>query len=197
MISSRIRTTATVLTASLGLALIVGAVAAVPALADGGLRNCVDITGPQSGRVGCYENVWSGDDEYRMTFSMQHYTGAKPGALEPFYVVAPQTATPQGPVATFPHDHVIRGVPQTAGGDYTVQLQGFFVLCTGQGFGSGACEALWTSPGGDPLPFAIRVDGRALTSAEAIEAAAVDGDVALVNLGPDAVIVGSVTGAPR
>lgn len=190
-----LRPIASFVTAGLGLALMLATPLAVPAVEAAGLRNCVDISGPQVGRVGCYEDVWADGAEYRMTFSNQAFAGSTPRDLAPFYVIAPQASTAQGPMATFPHDHVIRTVP--AAGRYSVQLQGFFVLCTGQGLTSGACEALWTSPGGDPLPFAVRVDGHGLRSAGAIEAAAAAGDVALVNLGPSAVIVGSVTGTAR
>ena len=98
------------------------------------------MTGPQSGRVGCYEVVWADGAQVRMTFSNTRFTGATPKALDPFYVLAPQTDTPQGaPPNTFPHDHVVRGVPSQNHGQYSVQLQGFFVLCSGQGIVSGAC----------------------------------------------------------
>ena len=112
-------------------------------------------------------------------------------------MVAAQGAIAQGPMAGFPHDHVVRSAPRGNGGAYSTQLQGTFVLCSGQGLTSGACEAAWIAPAGDPLPFAARVDGRALTSIAAIEAAAAECDLALVNLGPTAVIVGTVTGAAR
>ena len=191
---TNLRSIATFATAGLGLALMLATPFAVPTADAAGIRNCVDVSGPQSGRVGCYENVWADGTEYRMTFSQQHYAGSKPGPLAPFYVLAPQSATAQGPMAGFPHDHVVRAVPQLGHGAYSTQLQGVFVLCTGQGLTTGACEAEWISPGGDPLPFASAVNGRHLTSAAAIEAAARAGDVALVDLGPTAVIVGSITG---
>jgi hypothetical protein len=130
-----------------------------------------------------------------MTFSNQSFDGAKPGALDPFYVVAAQTGTPQGaPPNTFAHDHVVRSVPSQNHGQYSVQLQGFFVLCSGEGIVSGACVPVWTSLGGDPMPLAQTVDGQPLTSTDAIESAADAGDLALINLGPGAVIVGTVTG---
>ena len=197
MRSTRLRTIATTAIATLALAATATALVAAPSTEAAGLRNCVDVTGRQIGRVGCYENVWADDAEVRMTFSNQHYTGAKPGNLDPFYVLAPQSATPQGPMAGFPHDHVVRAVPRQNHGTTSIQLQGYFVLCTGQGLTSGACDAAWIAPAGDPLPFAISVDGQPLTSTEAIEAAAADGDLALINLGPDAVIVGAVTGDAR
>jgi hypothetical protein len=88
-----------------------------------------------------------------------------------------------------------RDVPAGNHGAYSVQLQGFFVLCIGQGIVSGACAPSWTSIGGpDPLPFATTVNGHSLTSTDAIEAAADAGDLALINLGPGAVIVGSISG---
>jgi hypothetical protein len=84
-------------------------------------------------------------------------------------------------------------MPQQNQGQYSVQLQGFFVLCSGQGIESGTCIPAWTSLGGDPMPLAGHVNGHALTSTEAIESAADAGDLALINLGPGAVIVGTVT----
>jgi hypothetical protein len=52
----------------------------------------------------------------------------------------------------------------------------------------------WTSLGGpNPVPFAATVKGHALTSTDAIETAAVAGDLFLQNLGPGAVIVGSAS----
>ena len=158
-----------------------------------GIRNCVDITGNQANRVGCYEKVWSGGVEYRMTFSNVTFSGSAPHALDPFYVLAPQRAEAQGYSPIFLHDHVVRVVPKGNDGTYSTKLQGFFVLCSGQGLISGSCVPLWTAPGGDPLPFAQSVDGHDLTSTDAIESAAAAGDLALINLGPTAVIVGSIS----
>jgi hypothetical protein len=130
-----------------------------------------------------------------MTFSNTRFTGAIPQELDPFYVLAPQTDKPQGaPPNTFPHDHVVRDVPHQNHGQYSVQLQGFFVLCSGQGIVSGACVPAWTAVGRDSLPFAKTVNGQPLTSTEAIESAADAGNLALINLGPGAVIVGSISG---
>jgi hypothetical protein len=196
MIKTRFLRTAPVLIATMALAGMAAGLATAPTADAAGLRNCVDISGPQSGRVGCYELVWADGVEYRMTFSNQHFAGSTPKPLDPFYVIAPQTSRPQGaPPNTFPHDHVVRDVPAQNHGTYAVQLQGFFVVCSGQGITSGACVPSWTSIGGpDPLPFAATVDGHALTSAGAIESAADAGDLALINLGPDAVIVGTING---
>jgi hypothetical protein len=196
MITTRIQTATRLLVATISLGAVAIAFVAAPAAGAAGLRNCVDLTGPQSGRAGCYELVWADGTEYRMTFSNTRFTGATPKELAPFYVLAPQTDKPQGaPPNTFPHDHVVRGVPPQNHGQYSVQMQGFFVLCSGEGIVSGACVPSWTSIGGpDPLPFAQTVNGQPLTSTQAIESAADAGNLALINLGPGAIIVGAVTG---
>jgi hypothetical protein len=194
MSKTRFQTASRLFVAAVALGALAIGVTAAPSANAAGLRNCVDVSGPQSGRVGCYEDVWADGTQYRMTFSNQSFGGATPRALDPFYVVAAQTDTPQGaPPNTFAHDHVVRAVPHQNNGQYSVQLQGFFVLCSGQGIVSGACIPVWTSLGGDPLPFAGHVNGQPLTSTAAIEAAAAAGNLALVNLGPGAVIVGAVT----
>ena len=150
----------------------------------------------QSGRVGCYEDVWADGVQVRMTFSNTSFKGATPQALDAFYVIAPQTDTPQGaPPNTFPHDHVVRGVPAGNHGEYSVHLQGFFVFCSAVGIGTGACvPTMTTIQGFGTVPFARTVNGQLLTSAGAIESAAAAGLVALINLGPGAVIVGSISG---
>jgi hypothetical protein len=195
MITTRIQSTTRLFIATMSLAAVAVAFVAAPAAGAAGLRNCVDVTGPQSGRVGCYEDVWADGVEYRMTFSNTRFMGATPKELAPFYVLAPQTDKPQGwPPNTFFHDHVVRGVPSQNHGAYSVQLQGYFVLCTGQGIVSGACVPSWTSVGDNQLPFAATVNGQALRSTDAIESAADAGHVALNNLGPGAVIVGTTSG---
>ena len=180
--------------AALALASTAMGLAGTTGVEAGGLRDCVELSGKNAARVGCYENVWADDQEYRMTFAEQSFGGATPRALDPVYVVAAQTDPPQGPMATFPHDHVVRSVPGSMGGAYSTRLQGFFVLCTGQGIVSGACDPDWIAPpGADPMPFARTVDGGALTSTRAIEAAAAHGDAVLIHLGRDGVIVGAIT----
>src|SRR5204863_1412052 len=110
--NTMIQTATRLLVATISLAAIALAFVAAPTAGAAGLRNCVDVSGPQSGRVGCYENVWAGGVEYRMTFSNQGFKGATPKDLDGFYVIAPQTGRPQGaPPNTFPHDHVVRDVP--------------------------------------------------------------------------------------
>ncbi len=196
MITTSFQTTTRLFIATMALAAIGLGLATAPPVDAAGLRNCVDVTASQVNRVGCYELVWANGVQHRMTFSNTSFKGATPKELDPFYVLAPQTDAPQGaPPNTFPHDHVVRDVPAQNHGHYSVKLQGFFVLCSGQGIVSGACVPSWTSIGGpDPLPFATSVNGQSLTSAGAIESAADVGLVTLVNLGPGAVIVGSISG---
>ncbi len=183
-------TRAAVAVAAIGVIAI--GVSAQPAEA-GGIRNCVDITGKHANRVGCYEKVWSDGVEYRMTFSNLTFSGSTPKNLDPFYVIAPQRAEAQGYSPAFLHDHVVRAVPKGDSGTYSTKLQGFFVLCSGQGLTSGSCVPLWTAPAGDPLPFAKTVNGHDINSTDAIESAAATGDLALIDLGPTAVIVGSIS----
>ena len=191
MTKSRIRSAFSMFVATAALAGIgLGVATASPAQAAG-LRNCVEILGPQSGRVGCYELVWADGVEYRMTFSNQGFDGAPPHDLDPFYLVAPQSENPQGyPPNTFAHDHVVREIPAGNYGTYSTKLQGFFVVCSEQGMLSGACV-----PSPSPVgPLVQTVNGHTLTSTEAIEAAADAGLVVPINLGPSAVIVGTISG---
>lgn len=196
MNTKRFQTTIRVSIATMALAVVGLGTTTAPMADAAGLRNCVDVTGPQIGRAGCFEDVWASDVQQRMTFSNTSFKGATAGDLAPFYVVAPQTDAPQGaPPNTFAHDHVVRDVPAGNHGGYSTKLQGYFVLCSGQGIISGACVPSWTPVGGpDPLPFATSANGQALTSTGAIESAADAGLVALINLGPDAVIVGTISG---
>jgi hypothetical protein len=87
----------------------------------------------------------------------------------------------------FLHDHVI-GDMQNHGDDRgdnkRVRYHGFFVLCSAQGTSSGACVSTMTTiPGPATLPFAKRVNGHKLTSAERIESAAKSGLLTLVDTG--------------
>lgn len=194
MITSRLHTAARLLMATVSVAAVAVALVAAPAAGAAGLRNCVEITGPQSGIAGCYENVWADGTQYRMTFSNSRFTGNTPADIDPFYVLAAQTDAPQGwPPNTFAHDHVVRAVPGQGGAPSTVRMQGYFVLCTAQGLGTGACVPVWTPLGGNPTPLAKTVNGQPLTSTAAIESAAANGDLFLLNLGPNAVLVGAVT----
>ena len=94
-----------------GMALI--AVGAAGSTQAAGLRNCTEISGGWL-RSGCWEDVWSGGAEYRMTFATgccSQFKGKDPGDLDAFYVMAPQDDTPQSLAASFRHDHVVRDIP--------------------------------------------------------------------------------------
>ena len=151
MITTRIQPTTRLLIATLALAAVASVSPLLPRRGAAGLRNCVDVTGPQSGRVGCYEDVWADGVEYRMTFSntrsrarpRRNLTLLRPCAADGH--AAGLAAQP------FLHDHVVRTVPRQNHGAYSVQLQGFFVFCSGQGIASGACVPVL-----DPEPAEAR-----------------------------------------
>ena len=174
-----------------GLALV--ALAAARSVDGAGLRNCTEIKGGFE-RSACWEDVWAGGSEYRMTFATgccSQFKGKIPDNLDAFYVMAPQDATPQSLDAAFRHDHVVRDIPAGNHGTYSVRLRGFFVLCSESGIASGACVFELNSPApGLTLPFARTVNGQALTSVEPLEAAVDAGLITLVDTG--AVIVGTI-----
>src|SRR5512147_797848 len=70
-----------ILIATIALAaLALGLPAAAPVHAEG-LRNCVDVTGPATAHVACYELVWANGVEFRMTFANQYFKGATPSDI--------------------------------------------------------------------------------------------------------------------
>jgi hypothetical protein len=174
-----------------GLALI--AVAAATPTQAAGLRNCTEI-GSGFPRSGCWEDVWAGGAEYRMTFATgccSQFKGKVPDDLDGFYVMAPQDDTPQSLAASFRHDHVVRDIPAQNDGNYGVRLRGYFVICSESGIASGACVFEMNSPApGLTLPFAKTVNGQSLTSVEPLEAAVDAGLLTLVDTG--AAIVGTI-----
>jgi hypothetical protein len=182
-----------ILMATVAAALALVLPTAAPAHAAGP-RNCTELTGRDVDRVGCYELVWVDGVEYRMTFANVQFNGKVPSdRLGTFYVIGPQTDTPQSEDATFVHDHTVAGTPQQNHGSYRVHLRGIFVLCSAEGLASGACEAtLSPLEGLGTLPLATTVNGQPLTSVEAIEAAAEAGLVTLLDTG--AVLVGTISG---
>ncbi len=145
-----------------------------------GLINCVPLS-LTGGSGACWESVWVNGVERRMVFPQE----AKefPGTINSdrvgsFYVTAPQTATPQGALP-FQHDHTVTNTNFT-------KLRGFLVFCSEAGITSGTCETATPS-----FPLARTVNGQALKSAEAIEAAANAGLVTLLDTG--ATFVATVT----
>jgi len=152
----------------------------VAPVAGAGLTNCIEITGPAANLRGCWENVWVDGVEYRMTFfgGSKPFNGSTPTeSLGKFYVIGPQTDTPQSLDHPFMHDHVVAALPRQNGGEYTPVYQGILVFCS-----SAACVPTNTG-------LAITVNGQPLTSVEAIEEAAAAGFVTLV---PAGTIIGAL-----
>jgi hypothetical protein len=192
VVTTRLQAISRLLIAAVALAGIGLGVATAP-VGAAGLRNCIEI-GPGFERSGCWEDVWSGGSEYRMTFATgccSQFKGHVPEGLDAFYVMAPQDNTPQSLNAPFRHDHVVRDIPAQNGGAYNVRLRGYFVLCSGAGIGSGACTFEMNSPApGLTLPFAKTVSGQPLTSVEPVEAAVDAGLITLIDTG--AVVIGTI-----
>ena len=162
-------------------------VSAVPA-AQAAPVNCVN----QTHKGACYELVWVHGVEVRMTFPqagtpISHIPNAK---VQNFYVIAPQTATPQGDIPPI-HDHTIQAAPGDPG--WTPFMHGYFVVCSAQGLTSGRCVAVDTDFGSGPLPLAQSVNREPLTSAKTIEAGIDAGLLELVDTG--AVFLGTVSPA--
>ena len=170
-------------------ALVVVAPAAAPVDAAG-LRHCTVLTGRDLDQVGCWELVWVDGLEVRMTFANTQFHGNVPTDNEGvFYVIGPQSDTPQSWEAGFVHDHTTSATPRQNHGTYSVHLRGILVLCSELGITSGQCVTT-VSEGGAPM--ATTVNGQMLTSVEAIEAAADAGLVILFDTG--SVIVGTISG---
>jgi hypothetical protein len=162
-------------------------VSAVPA-AQAAPVNCVH----QTHKGACWENVWVHGVEVRMTFPqagnpLPHVPNAK---VQNFYVIAPQTGTPQGDVPSPLHDHTIQAAPGNPG--WTPFMHGYFVVCSDEGLASG-CVAVDTDFGAGPLALAQSVNREPLTSAETIEAGIDAGLLDLVDTG--AVFLGTVSPA--
>lgn len=163
------------------------ALAAMFAVMFVGLTGSAAVAAPvdcvlQTHRGACYEPIWVHGVQVTMTFpqAANQFPGSRNTNVMNFYVVAPQTDTPQGALP-FGHDHVVPAMPGEAG--YSVYLQGYLVLCSAEGLRSGACEATIIQYGGATLPLARTVNGQLLTSAEPIESAADAGLVVLLNAG--------------
>ena len=161
------------------LTIVLGAASPVQAA---GLKNCGDngIVAP------CFENVWSNGVQVKMTY-VQFNPAGSDAPTRNFYVIAPQTAAPQGWVP-FLHDHVIGALTAQ---NHQVRYHAFFVMCSGQGMLSGGCvPAMTTIPGFGTIPFANSVNGQKLTSADTIESAANAGLVTLFDTG--GVVLGTI-----
>jgi hypothetical protein len=135
--------------------------------------------------------VWVNRVQVRMTFAQaaNQFPATPNTKVDNFYVVAPQTDTPQG-TAPFPHDHVVGVSPPQNHGDFSVFLHGYFVLCSAQGISSGGCVPTWTSTPLGTIPLAKTVNGQMLTSVDPIESPANSGLLILVDTG--AVFLGTI-----
>jgi hypothetical protein len=176
VISIRVRI-ATIAVATLTAVLTAGspAQAAASPVQAARLPNCND-----NGAVApCFEIVWANGVQLKMRFVNFN---PKPSNTRThnFYVIAPQTGTPQGHVP-FLHDHVIGNVPSRNHGDGRgddrgndrVRYHAFFVLCSAQGISGGGCVPTITSiPGVGTIPLAKTVNGQMLTSVNPIESPA-------------------------
>jgi hypothetical protein len=150
------------------LTLVLGAASPVQAAGPG---NCND----PGATLPCFEKIWSDGAQVKMIFVDLNPTPSNVPTHK-FYVMAPQTRTPQGSVP-FLHDHLIGDVSARSHGDNRsnnlVRYHGYFVLCSAQGISTGRCVARMTLvPGLGLMPFAARVNGHKLTSADTIESPA-------------------------
>jgi hypothetical protein len=167
-IRARIATrTVAALTMVLAVAALTTATATASPVRAAGLVNC----GAIGATTPCFEKIWSDRHQVRMTF-VDLNPAPSNAPTHNFYVMAPQTRTPQGTVP-FLHDHVIGDVsPQNHGEarGNLVRYHGYFVLCSALGISSGGCVPSMTSiPGLGTIPFAKTVNGHKLTSAGPIE----------------------------
>ncbi len=160
--------TITVAALTLVLAAAFPVQAAAGPVQTAGLPNCND-----NGAIApCFEIIWAKGVQVKMTF---FNFNPKPSnaPTHNFYVIAPQTRTPQGHVP-FLHDHVIGDVQSQNHGDDRrndrVRYHAFFVICSAHGISSGGCVPTMTSiPGLGTIPLAKTVNGHKLTSVGPIE----------------------------
>jgi hypothetical protein len=180
-----IRRSIAIAVASIAISLFISAVPAAQAAPV----NCVHRTHQGA----CYEFVWVHGVEVRMTFPQ----GGDPlptipkAKVQNFYVIAPQTGTPQGDVPSPLHDHTIQAAPGDPG--WTPFMHGYFVVCSDEGVTSGDCVFVPTDFGSGPLRLAKSVNGQPLTSAETIKAGIDAGLLDLVDT--HAVFLGNVSPA--
>ena len=173
-------------TAVAALAFVLAAASPTQAVAapaqSAGLPNCND----QGAVTPCFEPVWADGVQVKMKFVNLNPKPSNAPTVN-FYVLAPQTGTPQG-LVPFLHDHVIGDVQNHGdddrGDNRRVRYHGYFVLCSAQGLSNGACVPTMTSIApGTTLPFAKTVNGHKLTSDDSIESAANSGLLTLFDTG--------------
>src|SRR3989442_12201646 len=113
-----------------------------------------------SGTTPCFEKVWVDGVQFKMTFvdlNPQPHSASDVN----FYVLAPQTGTPQGGPVPFFHDHVTAETqpPKESRGDFNLHYHAFFVFCSAQSPTRGPCVAKIPSfPGAGSVPFPTTVN---------------------------------------
>ncbi len=139
------------------------------------------------------EIVWGNNVQWQMLVPPGQGTDS-PKALEPLYIVAPQTSIPQSPadndhIPGVAHDHVLAPPPQN-GGTYNPNWEVYLVLCTEPAIAAGTCTpdfVAFPGPGGPgtgpTLPLAYHVNGQQITSDATIDAAVASGLVVLHDTG--------------
>ena len=172
----RVRVTTTIVAA---LTFVLAAALPVQAA---GIPNCND----DGATTPCFEPVWVDGGQFKMTFIDLNPTPSNPSDVN-FYVVAPQTGTPQGGPVPFFHDHVTDDTRSREErhdahhGEHNVHYHSFLVFCSPQGISSGACVPTMTSTPQGMVPFAKTVGGHRLTTSDRIESAASSGLLTLVD----------------
>jgi hypothetical protein len=186
--SIRVRIATVAVAAAITVASLALVLAAAPQAQAAGLINCVE----QTRRAACYELVWVNGVQVRMTFAQagNQVPGTPNTKVNNFYVIAPQTDTPQAPPPSFPHDHVVGVSPPQNHGNFSVFYHGYFVICSAEGIASGGCVPTITSTPFGTLPLAKTVNGQMLTSVDLIESAVNSGLLVLVDTG--AVLLGTI-----
>jgi hypothetical protein len=161
--------------------------AASPAHAAG-FVNCVPLLSQMDRSGACWESVWMNGVQHRLVYAQE----AKdfPGTIQTdrvgnFYVIGPQTGTPQG-AWPFNHDHTVADTNFT-------KLHSYLVFCSGAYPTGDSCDTAQNDTG-LPLAGTVTVNGQKqnLKSVESIESAARSGLVTLVDTG--ATFAAKVTG---
>lgn len=181
--SPRIRIARMLVLAASTVAGMVLALALAPVAEAAGVRNCTDLSRPSPA---CYELVWVNGIQVKMTFPQSgNPRPGSPGAeVNNFYVIAPQTAQPQG-TAPFLHDHTV-GVSPGQNRGPSVFWHGYFVVCSAPAISTGSCIPLPSSiPGLGTIPLAQSVNGRMLTSVDVIESSVDSGLLRLIDTGAE------------
>ncbi len=131
------------------------------------------------------EIVWANNMQWQMLAPPGHGTGNS-WAVEPLYIVAPQTSTPQSPtdndhIPGVAHDHVVAPPPKNQGG-YDPNWEVLLVGCA-----SSSCTSvivdLSAVGGPSQFPLALSYNGQPLTNDGTIESGIANGALFTVDTG--------------